>query len=149
MTFLIRGSRSSLVALLFGNLCLHSNRTCIKPSLCVALHLIFTRQQQQPQQCACSDGCLLPGTLGRQIHKKLLIVWVCPQIATSIAEPCDIVLCALLTRAHGYHRDGRQRGSVRPCRCYLDNDLNLLLMDIIFSLMTSLRFDGVLNVRQS
>ena len=112
-------------------------------------HLIFTRQQQQPQQCACSDGCLLPGTLGRQIQKKLLIVWVCPQIATSIAEPCDIVLCALLTRAHGYQCDGRQRGSVRPCRCNLDNDLNLLLMDIIFSLMTSVRLDGVLNVRQS
>ena len=31
----------------------------------------------------------------------------------------------------------------------LDNDLNLLLMDIILSLMTSLRFDGVLNLRQS
>ena len=113
-------------------------------------HLILTRQQQQPQQCACSDGCLLLDTLGRRIKKKLLIVWVCPQIATAIAEPCDIVLCAHSLLAHTDTTVMMDNEALCDLAgVILDNDLNLLLMDIILSLMTSLRFDGVLNLRQS
>ena len=37
VTVLIRGSSDPLVAVLFGNLCLHSKRTCIRPSSSVAL----------------------------------------------------------------------------------------------------------------